>query len=45
MVMVKKEGCWSSNAPFSKPTTKITFGLFDLGCQNFVFKIAKCQQK
>jgi hypothetical protein len=27
----KKKACWSSNAPSNTPTTKVTFGLFDLG--------------
>jgi hypothetical protein len=27
----KKKTSWSSNAPSNTPTTKITFGLFDLG--------------
>ncbi len=45
IVMVKKETCWSSNAPSNKLATKITFGLFYLGWQNFAFKIAKCPTK
>jgi hypothetical protein len=42
MVIGKKETYWSCNALFGKLATKVPFGPFDLGWQNFAFKTTKC---